>query len=188
MKLHLGCGKRFIPGYYHIDVMEYDHIDLRHAVDSLPMVASASADVIYACHVLEHFQQREVYRVLTEWRRILRPGGTLRLAVPDFEAAVMLYQTTGKVSSVRGLLFGRGDFLYNVHYNVYDLASLEHVLRESDFKNIHRYDWRKTEHANVDDYSQAYFPHMAHRPDGELVGESKDVEGILLSLNVEATK
>jgi len=44
------------------------------------------------------------------------------------------------------------------------------------FKDIKRYDWRKTEHFYVDDYSQTYYPHM----DKE--------DGKLMSLNVEAIK
>jgi len=44
------------------------------------------------------------------------------------------------------------------------------------FKEVVRYDWRKTEHFYVDDYSQAYLPHM------------DKTNGKLMSLNVEAIK
>ena len=27
MKLHLGCGRRHIDGYVHIDVVDYPHVD-----------------------------------------------------------------------------------------------------------------------------------------------------------------
>ena len=26
-KLHLGCGKVYIPGFIHVDLMDFDHID-----------------------------------------------------------------------------------------------------------------------------------------------------------------
>jgi len=175
MKLHLGCGRRFIPGYYHIDAIEFPHVDLVHAVDSLPSVPDNSVDVIYSCHVLEHFNRRELQRVLREWYRVLAPGGTLRIAVPDFAALCELYQRTGRMDLVIGSLFGRGDYLYNIHYNAFDFSSLTTVLILSGFVDVRRYDWRKTEHADVDDFSQAYYPHM-------------DKNGLLLSLNVEATK
>ena len=44
------------------------------------------------------------------------------------------------------------------------------------FERVARYDWRDTEHAEIDDYSQAYVPHM----DKE--------NGTLVSLNVQAYK
>jgi predicted SAM-dependent methyltransferase len=41
---------------------------------------------LYASHVLEHFDYRaELIGALAEWRRVLRPGGVLRLSVPDLD-------------------------------------------------------------------------------------------------------
>jgi len=175
-KLHLGCGKRYIPGYFHIDAVEFPHVNLVHAVDSLPMIADGSATVIYACHVIEHFSRRELPRVLAEWRRILAPSGTLRVAVPDFEALCELYRRTKRMDLIIGPLFGRGDYLYNLHFNCFDFSSLQTVLVDAGFKDVRRYDFRETEHAEVDDYASCFYPHM------------QKSDGLLLSLNVEATK
>ena len=30
MKLHLGCGKKYIDGFTHVDLQDYDHIDYRN--------------------------------------------------------------------------------------------------------------------------------------------------------------
>ena len=49
-------------------------------------------------------------------------------------------------------------------------------LETIGFTNIHRYDWRDTEHSYIDDFSQCYLPHM----DKE--------NGMLMHLNLEATK
>ena len=59
---------------------------------------------------------------------------------------------------------------------MYDFDSLARLLITVGFENPRRYDWRQTEHKDYDDYSQAYYPHM----DKE--------HGLLISLNVEATK
>ena len=176
MKLHLGCGRRYIPGYIHIDVIEFPHIDHVSSIDSLPFIPDDSVDVIYNCHVLEHFKRKDVGRVLREWWRILRAGGTLRTSVPDFAQICKIYEKTGDLRHVIGPLFGRQDYLYNIHYNVFDEASLTRYLADVGFVDIRRYDWRETEHAHIDDYSQAYVPHM----DKE--------SGILVSLNMECRK
>ena len=35
MKLHIGSGSRYLEGYIHIDIAEYDHIDIKTSVDKL---------------------------------------------------------------------------------------------------------------------------------------------------------
>ena len=62
------------------------------------------------------------------------------------------------------------------HKTAYDFSSLRDLLLECGFSSVTLYDWRGTDHAEFDDHSQAYLPHM----DKE--------NGILLSLNVEAVK
>jgi len=176
MKLHLGCGKRYIPGYIHIDAIDFPHVDHVASIDRLSFIADNSVDVIYNCHVLEHFKRRDVSRVLQEWRRVLKPGGILRSSVPNFAAVCEIYQRTKNIELVIGPLFGRQDYLYNIHYNVFDFASLRMHLEEARFVSIREYDWRKVEHADVDDYSQAYVPHM------------DKAAGVLVSLNVECEK
>lgn len=186
MKLHLGCGPRHIPGFYHVDVVPFPHADLVSSVDRLPLIQDGAAELIYACHVLEHFPRRQTAEVLQEWHRLLRPGGLLRVAVPDFEALARLYLRIAEggspdgpelaLSRVIGPLFGRQDYLYNLHHTVFDFPALRQVLHEAGFTDVHRYDWRQTEHAEVDDYSQSYYPHL----DKE--------QGMLLSLNVEAIR
>lgn len=176
MKLHLGCGPRFIPGYTHIDAVPHDHVDIVSTIDKLNFIEDNSVDVIYNCHVLEHFQRTAAVDVLTEWLRVLKPAGVLRTSVPDFAALSEVYAETQDLGLVIGPLFGRQDYLYNFHYNVFDLASITADLEAAGFERVDRYDWRTTEHAEIDDYSQAYVPHM-----------DKD-NGKLISLNVQAFK
>jgi len=176
MKLHLGCGKRHIPGFVHIDAVDYPHVDHVATIDNLSFIGDGSVDLIYNCHVLEHFKRRDVVRVLTEWYRVLKPGGVLRSSVPDFAQLCEVYRKFKRLDLVIGPLFGRQDYLYNIHYNAFDQAALTQQLHEVGFVDVRRYDWRETEHAAIDDFSQAYVPHM-----------DKD-NGILISLNVECQK
>ena len=86
MRLHIGCGEKYIQGYVHIDIIEREHIDYISNAEDLSFLNDGSVSEIYACHVLEHFKRNEIVGVLEEWARVLRVGGILRLAVPDFEA------------------------------------------------------------------------------------------------------
>jgi predicted SAM-dependent methyltransferase len=180
MRLHLGGGKRFIPGFVHIDLSDYAHIDHRHDIRTLPMVEGGTVELIYASHVLEYFDRVEVLGVLEEWKRVLQPRGVIRLAVPDFEALTELYGRNRDLGQIIGPIFGRwpvpGTSTTIYHRTVYDYASLKTVLETAGFSDVRRYDWRKTVHKDHDDYSQAYIPHL----DKE--------HGTLISLNVEATK
>jgi predicted SAM-dependent methyltransferase len=107
---------------------------------------------------------------------ILKPGGTLRLGVPDFGGIVDYYQKTKDLRAVSGMLYGGQDYMENNHFWVWDFDTLKKELIQVGFKDVHRYDWRQTDHNHVDDYTQSYLPHM----DKE--------KGTLLSLNVEAIK
>jgi predicted SAM-dependent methyltransferase len=176
VQLHIGCGEKYIPGFVHIDVRKFPHIDHVASADRLAMFADDSVDLIYCAHILEHFPRTKTAAVLAEWRRALKPGGTLRLAVPDFEALVQIYAEKKDISLVLGPLVGRQDYPENTHYMIFDFQSLKKMLEEVGFRNVRRYDWRETIHKDCDDFSQAYVPHM----DKE--------HGRLISLNVEADK
>ncbi|HEX75387.1 MAG TPA: methyltransferase domain-containing protein [Dehalococcoidia bacterium] len=176
IKLHIGCGDRYIPGFIHTDVRELPHVDFVTSADKLNMFEDNSVDLVYACHLLEHFRRNQTEDVLKEWYRVLKPGGILRVAVPDFQKLVEVYLKTENLKLILGPLFGRQDYPENTHYIVFDFAYLSEVLTKVGFKNIRRYDWRQTIHKDYDDYSQAYVPHM----DKE--------NGILISLNVECEK
>lgn len=183
IKVHLGCGHRVIPGFIHVDLCDMPHIDHKSSIDRLPFFSDGSADLIYCSHALEYFDRVQACDVLKEWYRVLSPGGRLRLAVPDFEALVKIYQKSGELARVLGPLYGKmsistvdGLQATMYHKTTYDEASLRALLQECGFVKPERWDWRTTEHAGVDDHSQAYFPHM-----------QKDA-GILVSLNLQARK
>jgi predicted SAM-dependent methyltransferase len=176
MKLHLGCGKKHIPGFVHVDIEEHSHVDFRVPVNDLGFAKNGSVDLIYASHVLEHFGRHELDQVLREWFRVLRKGGLLRVAVPDFEAVVQRYGRTGNLSELIGLVSGGQRNEYDYHKMIFDEKFLGARLLQTGFVSISRYDWKATEHAWLDDYSQAYLPHL----DKE--------HGQLMSLNLEAVK
>lgn len=178
MKLHLGCGRKYIKGFKHVDLQDFGHIDYRTSVNDLYFAKDNSIELIYAAHILEHFGRNEYMNVLKEWFRVLEPNGVLRLSVPSFDAVVKYYnEKDDNLELLLGLLVGGqkvGE--YDYHKMIFDKKLLTSILKKIGFKSVIEYDWKKTEHQNIDDFSQAYLPHM----DKE--------NGMLMSLNLEAIK
>lgn len=172
IKLHLGCGKRKIEGFIHIDNEPHEHLTHIRDIRDLSIFEDNTVDLIYSSHAFEYFHNPA--EVLQEWKRVLKPHGVLRLSVPDFAKLVKVYRKTDDITKVIGPLFGHWG--NKQHYTCYDKRSLGMLLWDAGFSSIEEWDWRLTEHCNVDDYSQAYFPHM----DKE--------NGIQISLNIQAIK
>lgn len=181
LNLNLGCGSRErIPGFVNIDIVRNKNVDIASDIRRLPMVHTNSVDLIYASHLISYFDNEEIKYVLKEWRRVLKIGGVLRLATPDFEKIAQLYNISKfKLDDFIGPLYGRlpighNKFIY--HKNIYDFKTLEALLNEQGFNFVKRYDWRKTIHKDYDDWSQSYLPHMDKK------------NGVLMSLNLECVK
>lgn len=174
MKIHLGCGKVYLHGWTNVDIFSSVQADLYCDITRLPFEKD-SAEIIYASHVLEHVHRHMIVATLQHWREILKPGGILRLAVPDFAACSHRYEKTGNLDELMGLLYGGQNYPKNSHTIIFDHLTLTHALYRAGFPKATPWDWRKTEHAQYDDYSQAFLPHM-------------DRNGLAMSLNLEARK
>ena len=87
--LNIGSGKRPIQGFINIDLDAKADIqaDVRNG---LPYDAG-TVDAIYSEHFFEHLSQNEGLAFLRECRRVLRPGGVVRLAMPDLDELVRRY-------------------------------------------------------------------------------------------------
>jgi len=184
VRLHLGCGKRELSGFIHIDIAKHPHIDYYHDIRTLPMFPNESVDLIYSCGTFEYFDRHEALDVLKEWVRVLKIGGVLRISVPDFESIAKVYLQNGKdldAEGILGPLFGRIEIETSCgpktihHRTVYDFASIENLFNLCGLKNVRKYNWWDVLPQNYDDYSMAYMPH-------------KDKNGIQMSLNVECIK
>lgn len=108
-----------------------------------------SVDVVYSCHMYEHLLKPHARNFLREAHRVLRPGGVIRLAVPDLRRKAEEYLRKGdadeflestllcgiweKLETSRGvlqmLLFGHP----STHKWMYDGPSLCRELTRHDF-------------------------------------------------------
>ena len=81
--LEIGPGPRRVPGFETINVVWGHDVDyIGDASKRLPF-ASDSFDLVYASHVLEHIPWYQVPSVIKEWVRIIKPGGSIEILLPN---------------------------------------------------------------------------------------------------------
>ena len=160
MKLHLGCGPRYLPGYMHIDISNYKHIDIQTDIRNLNQIKDNTVDDIYASHVLEHFKRYEILDILKEWNRVLKPGGTIHISVPDFSACASQYKQKKYLPELIGLVCGGQKDSYDFHNMIFDKELLTNFLVEVGFENVKEYDHKEYLPEGYDDWSRCYLPHM----------------------------
>ncbi len=189
-KLNLGAGERPLPGWTNLDLEARPGIDVVGNARDLGALGTAAFDVVRASHLIEHFFLNEAPAVLREWTRVLRPGGTLLVCVPDFRGIVRDYLDNPSILQPGGLelpfrqesLPDKYLYLANIygwyfedgsrppmrHRMVYDFRSLERLLlRQGDLTEVREFDYRREE------------PHLLGR---------EDASTNLWSLNVAAVK
>jgi len=89
--LNLGCGRRFHRAWTNLDFAPASPDVIAHDLSKpLPFESNHFA-MVYCSHVLEHFDRESGERFLIECVRVLRPGGTLRVVVPDLELLAKNY-------------------------------------------------------------------------------------------------
>lgn len=94
------------------------HIRYANVSRRIP-VPDGSLDALYSSHMLEHLGPREVSVFLREARRVLRPGGRIRLAVPDLKRLIERYCAEGDADA----------FLESLNMRPLDTATLRDKLR-----------------------------------------------------------
>ncbi len=89
--LNLGCGRRRHPDWINADLVpdgdDVVAVDVRRP---LPFAAGVF-QAVYASHVLEHLTPGEASALVREVRRVLAPGGVVRIVVPDLEGIARAY-------------------------------------------------------------------------------------------------
>jgi predicted SAM-dependent methyltransferase len=186
MKLHLGCGSKKIPGYINIDIVENECVDEVADIRFLSGYDENSVDVIYACHVLEHISRVEYKDVLKRWHRVLKPGGILRVSIPDLEKWFSYCLENDNFRLMLGALYGQQNNDYNLHRMGWTEKTIKEDLLEIGFSRVLNYDCNKTEHSHIRDWSRDFLPYCDSN--GNQLPDEEWYKGTLVSANIEATK
>lgn len=132
MKLNLGAGNRPpIEGFEDRDGAKGD------VLFPLPD-ADESVEEIRASHVLEHFPYWQIGAVMKDWVRVLKPGGLIRIAVPDFEKIARDY-LDGKDFNIQGYVFGGQKDERDLHRCGFDAETLAELFLDAGLERVHRW-------------------------------------------------
>lgn len=127
VKLNIGAGDTQLPGFTPVDrKLDQEAFPLDYPRESV--------DEIYASHILEHFPPALIPGVLQNWTDVLKPGGQMRIAVPDFDLIIEAY----KVGSMRILpyLFGGHVDENDVHHTSFNRDSLHALMASAGLERI----------------------------------------------------
>ncbi len=90
MKLNIGCGKKFKPDYYNIDL--FDNLVSDKIMSAYDLeIADNSCEEVKAIQLIEHLGFYQSIYALSEFFRVLEPNGKLILETPDLEKAFRVY-------------------------------------------------------------------------------------------------
>ncbi len=91
-RLNWGCGNHVAPGWINSDRKSGDGIDLSCDIGAGLPLDDDSIDYAVSIHALPEVPYPDLTAVLQELRRVIKPGGVLRLALPDLLKGVEAYQ------------------------------------------------------------------------------------------------
>lgn len=91
--LNVGCGSHFVSSdeWTNLDFVSTSEQVIAHNLLSGIPFPDNSFDLVYHSHVLEHFSKEDGKRLIEECCRVLRPGGIIRIAIPNLEEIAKNY-------------------------------------------------------------------------------------------------
>jgi predicted SAM-dependent methyltransferase len=176
--INVGCGEKYIDGMINLDGNIFRKKDVWLDVTLGLPFSNDSIQGIYASHIIEHFNSRNVKKLFCEYFRVLKPGGVVRMVVPSLEYAIDAYiegnlakfpEWPEKYNSIGGR-FNNFMLCANQHFTMFDFTFLKELLKESGFSKIYREEGNRS----------AYFAkdHLKFESNPSIKDHSLFVEGV----------
>lgn len=128
IKLNVGSGPNPMPGYINLDIKDgNDACALQYEKNS--------AGEIRASHVLEHISHTKTIDVLRHWFDVLKPGGVVKIAVPNLEYIVERLSQQCE-EPLEGYLMGGQSDDDDYHKAAFTYTKLEQMLRIAGFECV----------------------------------------------------
>lgn len=121
--LNLGCGSRYHRDWINIDIAAHGPEVIQHDLSRGIPLPDSSCEVVYHSAALEHLRPSDAAAFTAECYRVLRPGGIVRVGVPDLERICEVY-----LSKLREAL--NGDEAAAHDYDWIMLELIDQIVRE----------------------------------------------------------
>ena len=147
--LNVGCGMRSVKGAVTLDYYWYPGVDLVwDARKKLPF-PDGRFEGVFAEHFLEHIEFERVKEMLVEFRRVLKPGGVIRIVVPDGGLFLDLYHRTTQGEKIQFPGMKEDEDLAPMmvvnqvfrgwgHKYCYDFQTLARLLTDAGFQDVRK--------------------------------------------------
>jgi SAM-dependent methyltransferase len=179
-RLNWGCGAHTAVGWINSDLKGDGGVDLVADIRQGLPLGSGCIDYAVSVHALPEFGYAELDRVLGELLRVLKPGGVLRLALPDLQNGIDAYmrgdrdyfQVDPKAASSLGGRFILHMLWYGYSRTLFMPDFAAELLEKAGFVDVHECPFRvtKSEFAEIvalDNRPQESFFIEARRPYGD---------------------
>jgi predicted SAM-dependent methyltransferase len=120
-----------------------EHQFVHHRVEYGLPFENGVATHVYTSHLLEHLFLSHARSLLRECYRVLRPGGVLRVCVPDLSHALALFRNGDARGGLEYFFYDSTPSAFTRHRYMYDFAILEEELRGAGFQHVARVAYRE---------------------------------------------
>lgn len=157
-RLNWGCGDSGQPGWINSDLKDGPGIDITADIRHGLPLDSGSLDYIVSIHALPMISYPDLVPALGELRRLLSPGGVLRLGLPDLDRGIQAYlrrdpdyflvpddvvQSYGGRFVVHMLWYGYSVTLFTADF-------IEELLLQAGFRRVENCAFRETRSCHPD--------------------------------------
>ena len=141
MKLHIG-GKEKKEGWSILNIQKNNNIDFVGDISDLSQFEDNSIDEIYASHVVEHVNQKNIKKTLSGIHRVLTTNGKFYISVPDMDVLCRIFISKEAPTKVKfhvmRMMFGGQIDEFDFHYFGWNLEFLKDYLSSAGFKKIEK--------------------------------------------------
>lgn len=142
LRINLGCGTLPLEGWVNVDLAGLP-VDLVWDIRQPLPFQSGSVDAIFHEHVMEHIDPIHGYRLIQECYRLLKPGGVLRIVMPDASKYIHSYVDPDhafikqwRPKKITPMLALHSEFYHFGHRALYDYQTLELFCCTAGFQTV----------------------------------------------------